>query len=87
MQTFQEAIKQVPDGVVTEISPEDEMHWDGRDEAYFAAGLSALQAIRLAQLTAGNEHVRPRSSDMPSGARAGASGPEGGVSRGGVDRV
>jgi SAM-dependent methyltransferase len=66
MQTFHEAIKQVPDGVVTEISPEDEMHWDGRDEAYFAAGLSALQAIRLAQLTAGTGTF-DRILDMPSG--------------------
>jgi SAM-dependent methyltransferase len=66
MSSLEEAISQVPDGVVTEISPEDEMHWGGRDEAYFAAGLSALRAIRLAQLSA-SVGTFDRILDMPSG--------------------
>jgi cyclopropane fatty-acyl-phospholipid synthase-like methyltransferase len=66
MQRLEEAINEVPAGVLTEIDPEDEMHWSGRDEQYFAAGASALRAIRLAQLTAGVDTFE-RILDMPSG--------------------
>jgi SAM-dependent methyltransferase len=66
MRSLEEGINAVPHGIITEISPEDEMHWSGRDDAYFAAGFSALRAIRLAQLAAGVGAFE-RILDMPSG--------------------
>jgi SAM-dependent methyltransferase len=66
MPSLEEAINQVPDGIVTEIDPDDEMYWSGRDDQYFAAGRSALRAIRLAQLAADVAAPR-RILDMPSG--------------------
>lgn len=52
MARLEEAISGTPDGVIDEICPDEEMYWPGREEAYFAAGRSALRAIRLGQLAA-----------------------------------
>jgi SAM-dependent methyltransferase len=66
MTGLEAALSETPPGIIDEISPDEEMYWPGREEAYFAAGRSALRAIRLAELAAGTGSPA-RILDLPCG--------------------
>jgi SAM-dependent methyltransferase len=65
MNDLKALLEQTPDGVVTEISPQDEMY-RGPPERYFEAGRSALRSIKLGLLAAGMESPR-KVLDLPCG--------------------